>query len=100
VGQPIEVSYDTVEDVLLITADRSLTGQDGVAYGSAAAAEADPRFPGLLAVRLFASDHAIDHVFVASNQVVVRRLGGWDEEPIASATGIVSDFFLYYRRAG
>ena len=99
-GQPIEVTFSTVEDVLLITADRSITGQDGVAYGSAVAAEADPRFPGQLAGRLFASDHAIDHVYVASNQVVVRRLGGWDEEPIASATGIVEDFFLYYRQTG
>jgi hypothetical protein len=96
-GQPIAVTYGTVEDVLLITADRSITGQDGVAYGSAAEADADPRFPGDLAGRLFASEPAIDHIFVGSNQVVVRRLGGWDDGSIASATGIVEDFFLYYR---
>ncbi len=96
-GQPIAVTYGTVEDVLLITADRSITGQDGVAYGSAAEAEADPRFPGDLAGRLFASDPAIDHIFVGSNQVVVRRLGGWDDGSTSTATGIVEDFFLYYR---
>ena len=98
-GQPIEVTYGTVEDVLLITADRSLTGQDGVAYASSAEAEADDRFPGRLASRLFAADPAIDHVFVASNQVVVRRLGGWDDS-VESATGTVEDFFLHYRDAG
>ena len=97
-GQPIEVTFSTVEDVLLIAADRSLTGQDGVAYSSAAEAEADDRFPGELASRLFAADPAIDHVFVASNQIVVRRLGGWDDH-IAPVTGVVEDFFLHYRDA-
>ena len=71
-GQPIKVSVTNADDVLLIDADRSITGQDGSAYGSAAEAKADQRFPGVLAARLFASDPAIDHVFIASNQIVCR----------------------------
>jgi len=97
VGQPIKVSVTNADDVLLIDADRSITGQDGSAYGSAAEAKADQRFPGVLAARLFASDPAIDHVFIASNQIVVRRLGGWDDQGSESASSIVEDFFLFYR---
>ena len=99
-GQPIEVSFGTVEDVLLITADRSLTGQDGVAYGSAAAAEADPRFPGRSP---FGCSPPITPSITSSWRPTRWWCAGWADgttEPIASATGIVSDFFLYYRRAG
>lgn len=97
-GQPIEVTVTNADDVLLIDTDRSITGQDGSAYASAAAANADSRFPGVLAARLFASDPAIDHVFVASNHMVVRRLGGWDDQGSHSAASIVEDFFLFYRQ--
>ncbi|MDX1690496.1 MAG: hypothetical protein R3290_05700 [Acidimicrobiia bacterium] len=97
-GQPIEVLRTTVVgDVLMIDTDRSITGQDGSAFSSASEAEESEVFPGELAGRLFSSDEGIDHVFVASNQVVVRRPAGWDDGSADEAARIVADFFVFYR---
>jgi hypothetical protein len=35
-------------------------------------------------------------VFVASNQVVVRRRGGWTDDDVAMASQVIADLFLYY----
>ena len=99
-GQRIEVSASVVEDILLLDTDRTITGQDGTEYPSRETAESDDRFPGRLAARLFQSDGSVDHVFVASNAVVVKRSGGWDDDSVASASDVVSDFFLFYPEAG
>jgi hypothetical protein len=97
VGQRIEVIKATVmDDVLMLDTDRSLTGQDGVAYPSVDAAHADETFPGRLASRLFDSDRSLEHVFVGSNGVVVRRDGGWDDARLGAAFRVVSEFFLFY----
>lgn len=96
-GQSIKVSTTVVGDVLIVDGDRSLTGQDGAGYSSAEEAAGDARFPGRLAARIFDGDDAARHVFVASNQVVIRRSGGWDEDAVDSAAGVVSDFFVFYR---
>lgn len=95
-GQPIQVRATLMGDVALLDTDRSITGQDGSVYSSLDEAEESDRFPARLAARLFSSDDAIDHVFVASNQVVVRRNGGWDQTPLDAASAVVADFFLYY----
>jgi hypothetical protein len=95
-GQPIDITRTVVGDVLLLDGDRSITGQDGTAYASAEAAVGDERFPGRLAGALFDADAAIDHIFVASNQVVMRRRGGWDDDAAAAAAEIVSGFFVFY----
>lgn len=95
-GQPIAVTAQVVDDVVVFDTDRSITGQDGTAYASAEEAAADDRFPGRLATRLFAMDDDIDHVFIASNVVVVRREAGWQNFQVDHASHIVGDFFLFY----
>lgn len=95
-GQPIQVDATRLDDVVMFDTDRSITGQDGAGFASAAAANASDIFPGRLAARLFAADSAVDHVFVASNQVVVRRSGGWSDGDVDAASRVISDFFLYY----
>lgn len=94
-GQKIEVSSTVVDDIAMFDADRSITGQDGVGYSSGESIESDD-FPALLADRLFREVPGIDHVFVASNQVVIRRPHGWDEEVVAGAGDVISNFFLFY----
>lgn len=98
-GQAIEVEVAVVDDVAIFSTDRSITGQDGVAYPSAAAAEADSRFPGRLAARLYARDGDLRSVFVASNQVVARKDGGWDKAAAAELSEVIEDFFLFYPEA-
>ena len=99
-GKPIEVAASTiVGDVLLLDTDRSITGQDGVGYESAEAAAADEAFPGRLAARIFGVLDRVSHVFIASNQVVVGRSGGWDDNAAATASEIVSGFFVFYTDA-
>ena len=95
-GQVIEVEAAVVGDVVIFTTDRSITGMDGVSYAAAAEANDDLRFPGLLASRLFERDTALSSVFVASNQVVVGRDGGWDDGAVADLSSLIGDFFLFY----
>ncbi len=99
-GQLIAISSITVDgDVAAFHTDRSITGQDGVTFGSRDAAEAAGTFPGDLAVRLFDADAVISHIFVASNQVVVGRDGGWNDSSRDAAAGIVTRFFVFYADA-
>lgn len=96
-GQTIEINRSTVIDrVLMIDTDRTLAGQDGEAYGTVEAAQRSTTLPGRLAARIFESDPAIDHVFVMSNQVSVRRSSGWDDVSVATVARLVSDFFRVY----
>jgi hypothetical protein len=95
-GQAIQVESSRVDDVVIFTTDRSITGQDGLSYSSADEANGDDRFPGRLAARLFDLDAATSSVWVASNLIVVRRDGGWDEESVGAASGVIGDFFLFY----
>jgi hypothetical protein len=95
-GQPIQVETTQVGDVVIFDTDRSITGQDGGVYGSHDEALSSDRFPAQLAARLFGADPGINHVFVASNQVVVRRQAEWTASQVDAAAGVVADFFLYY----
>lgn len=100
-GQLIEVNATVIDgDVVMLDTDRSITGQDGTTYASAAAAAADERLAGRLAARIFAADDAVDHVFVGSNNVVVHRVAGWDDAAVATVSGVVSQFFLHYTDSG
>lgn len=98
-GQPIKVEATQVSEVVIFDTDRSITGQDGSGFASLEEAAAVEIFPAQLAARLFQSDDTIDHVFVASNQVVVRRPSGWDTADVARASGVITDFFLFYPEA-
>ena len=97
-GQTIEVQAQQVDTVVIFDTDRSITGQDGSSYTSADLPDHDSAapFPARLAARLFAGLDDVDHVFVASNQVVVKRDVGWTEDTIDTATEIISQFFRYY----
>lgn len=95
-GQPIQVEATQVDNVVMFDTDRSITGQDGVVFSSVDEARASDRFPAQLAARLFESDGSVDHVFVASNQVVVRRAGSWTQAGVDAAASVVADFFLFY----
>ena len=99
-GQPITIAGTTVDGPMAaFHTDRGITGQNGMPFGSADHARAADSLPGDLASRLFESDEAIDHVFVASNDVVVRRAGTWDDAALDAAASIVSAFFVFYADA-
>ena len=93
-GQDVVIN-DTVTmgDVLMISTDRSFTGQDGHVLTPGSEGEA---VPGILASRLFALDLGIDHVYVLQNTVTVRRPDGWDEEAAARVTEVTGSFLRYY----
>ena len=96
-GQHIQTTGTIIGDVLLLDGDRAITGQDGTVYPSAEAAAADERFPGRLAAELFGADPGIDHVFIASSQIVIRRPGGWDEDAVNAAQHVAEGFFVFYQ---
>lgn len=96
-GQTIEIwDADVVGDVLLVSTDRSLTGQDGETYMPGHPIEPGATFPAHLAARLFESDPGIDHVYVMSNVLSVRRREEWDDASVAAARDVVSSFFRFY----
>ena len=94
-GQSIEVSSQVIDDIVMFDTDRALTGQDGVSFSSSEEIS-DTEYPAELAKRLFADVPGIDHVFVASNQVVVRRPHGWDDDVVESAKQVIAGFFRFY----
>jgi hypothetical protein len=96
-GQTIEIwDADVVGDVMMVSTDRSLTGQDGESYQPGDAIGPDGNFPAQLAARLFASDAAVDHIYVMSNVLSVRRRGGWDDTSEAAAKSVITAFFNFY----
>ena len=50
----------------------------------------------VLATALFAGEGAVNHVFVLSNQVTVRRTGEWSEESVGETADVIRDFFIFY----
>jgi hypothetical protein len=95
-GQSITVESKQLGDFCVFTTDRSITGQDGSVFSSAAAAESEDDFPAVLATRLFASDDGIEHIYVASNDVVVRRTPSWDTNQVAAASQVIEELFRFY----
>ena len=96
-GQRIAIS-DTrsVEDSIIVTTDRSLTGTEGEGFDSLEAAEAGTTFPAKLAVELFEADAGIARVYVSQNVVVVTRSEGWGSDDRATAERVIEEFFLFY----
>ncbi|MDH4117029.1 MAG: hypothetical protein OEX04_01405 [Acidimicrobiia bacterium] len=96
-GQTIEINGTNVVDhVLIIDTDRSLAGQVGESFSGVEAARAQSTFPARLAVRLFEADPSVDHVFVMSNTVSVRRPQDWNDGAVILASSVVSEFFRFY----
>lgn len=99
-GQRIVVeSRRVIDDSIIISTDRSLTGTDGEGFDSVDEASASPTFPAKLAVELFESDEATSRVYVSQNVVVVTRSGGWNDDAAATAQTVVEEFFLFYPEA-
>jgi len=96
-GKQITVSATSVVgDVAVFDTDRSITGQDGTGFASAAEAASGEAFSARLATRLFGAVPGLSHVFVASSQVVLRRDRAWDPAALQAAGDVVSGFFVFY----
>ncbi|MBU1494941.1 MAG: hypothetical protein KJ956_13365 [Actinobacteria bacterium] len=94
-GQPIQIHTTTVVDAIAMFAtDRGVTGQQGVSV--ARGDEPGAGFPAALAQRIFVADAAADRVFVASNQVVVRRPDGWVDGRLEQVAAAITGFFVHY----
>ncbi len=97
VGQTVIIRDQVVMGgVLLVTTDRSFTGQDGQAITPESPGSA---VPALLAGALFDLDLGIDHVYVLQNTVTIRRPDPWDEDAVAGALEAISDFLRHYEDA-
>lgn len=99
-GQLVTVGARQLDRVVVFSADRSITGQDGASFASAEDGAALGGFSGELAARLFAADPAIDHVYVASSEVIIRRAADWNGEAIDIATKTIEDLFRFYVGSG
>lgn len=96
-GQRIEIeSSVVVDDSVIVTTNRSLTGADGEGYSSSEQASSASTFGGKLATDLFESDGGINRVYVASNVVVIQRSGRWKPKAVEGISSVIQDFFLYY----
>lgn len=95
-GQTIDVKSVVLGEVALFDTDRTMTGQDGRGFGSIGAAREDPSIAARLAAVLFESEASIDHVFVLSNQITVRRTSDWNDEVAAHVSETIRDFFVFY----
>jgi hypothetical protein len=96
-GQQIEiVGSNIVGGVLVVTTDRSVSGQDGASFESVGEAAATDSFPARLALKVFEAVDGITHVFTASNTVVMGRERDWDAPAVSSAEDVVRRFFVFY----
>jgi hypothetical protein len=96
-GQRIEIENTRiVDESVIVTTNRSLTGTDGEGYNSTEQAAGADSFGAKLAADLFESDEGIDRVFVTSNVVIIGRADGWSESNTDAASDVISEFFLYY----
>jgi hypothetical protein len=93
-GQTVIIrDHVAVGDVLVVTTDRSFTGQDGQSMTPDVPGTA---VPGLLAESLFDLDVGIDHVYVLQNTVTLRRSGSWDDATRGKSTDVISAFLRHY----
>ena len=96
-GQRIEIdSRRVVDDAMIVTTNRTLTGTDGEGYDSADEASEAESFGAKLATDLFESDDSISRVYVTSNVVIIAKGTGWSDASADAATGVISEFFLHY----
>jgi hypothetical protein len=96
-GQAITVGATVAGNAAIFDANRSISGQDGGAYTSAAEATEDEGFPARLAAEIFAGDSRVTSVYAGSNGIVVVRQGGWDDPSLQSTVSVIEDFFVFYK---
>ncbi|MGQ0849343.1 MAG: hypothetical protein ACT4OP_09540 [Actinomycetota bacterium] len=96
-GQTIEI-LDSVHigDMLMLGTDRSFSGQDGESFSPPIRVHDQNTFPAQLAARLFDAGLGLDHVYVMSNTISLRRPEGWDGASREAATETVARFFRFY----
>ncbi len=80
-------------EVALFSTDRSITGQDGLEFGIRPEADGPP---SELAQRLFDEVENVNHVYVLSNTVSVRRSTPWDEKALEEASEVIAGLFVHY----
>ncbi len=96
-GQPIDIRETIeVDDVVVFETDRSLTGQLGVAVTEDTPDASSDDLPARLGREILAVDDAIDHVYVAMNDLVVRRRGGWDDAVRDEVAARIRGFLVHY----
>lgn len=96
-GQRIEIDdARVVDDSLIVSTNRSLTGTDGEGYNTVADTDGVDTFAAKAAAELLSSDEELARVYVASNVLVVHRTGGWDDASTASTQKLIEEFFLFY----
>ncbi len=96
-GQTIQI-LETVQvgDILMVTTDRTLTGQDGESFTGPVTAATVDTFAARLAVRLFEAEPTVDHIYVMSNALSIRCRGGWIPETVEDARTTIAAFFRFY----
>lgn len=95
-GQLIEVHATRLGEVTIFATDRTLGGQDGESFESAADAEQSETWPARLAAQLWAADPDISGVFVLSNTISVERTEGWTEDVVDTSSNIIRNLFVHY----
>lgn len=93
-GQRLTVSATPIGSVAVFSTDRSVTGQDGAVFTRDGPSSGGPA--SAIAAALFAGDPQIDHVFVASNTVSVRRAVSWDGSALGHAADVIAELFVHY----
>ncbi|MCJ7726576.1 MAG: hypothetical protein MUP76_09360 [Acidimicrobiia bacterium] len=91
------LSTTVIDAIAMFSTDRGFTGQGGVSV--ARGDESGDGYPAALAAEIFGADDAAAHVFVASNQVVVRRDQAWDPAGTDLIAGVITRFFVFYDEA-
>lgn len=92
-GQRIAVSAVPLGDVAVFDLDRSLTGQDGMAFFQPPRGKTPPE---TLARRLWDTDNGLQSVYVLSNTVSVRRESVWNESDVETAAEIIANLFIHW----
>ncbi|HEY6635279.1 MAG TPA: hypothetical protein VI141_06665 [Acidimicrobiia bacterium] len=93
-GQTVVIRDSVIMgDVLVVSTDRSFTGQDGHAMAPDTPGEA---VPGQLGEDLFGLGLDIDHVYVQQNTISVRRPAGWDSGSVDPALEAIASFLRHY----
>lgn len=95
-GQVIEVEPVALGNVAIFDTDRSLTGQVGETYRSAAEARTRTTLPAKLAERIFEHDSTVSSVYVYSNTISVSRPSEWSQDDIDELASVIRNFLVYY----
>ena len=99
-GQRIEIeSTRVIDDSIVVTTNRSLTGTDGEGFEAFEATEGVDTFGAKLAAELFEADESLARIWVNSNVIVVKRRDGWDDSSSSTVSKVIEDFFLFYPAA-